>query len=228
MSEADLYQPVKELLEAQGYTVKGEIGPCDVVAMRGDEPPVVVELKKQFNLALVLQGVERLSVSDTVYIAFRVGKKESASWRTKRKSVLSLLRRLGIGLITVSSRGNAVAVLDPSPYQPRTNKRKKQRLLKEFSERVGDPEVGGSSSRQRLTAYRQDAIRCAAALSKTGVLKASVVRDQSGVEKAGVIMLANHYGWFERVERGYYALSPKGARELPEWHDDAGSMQPPG
>ena len=28
-----------------GYVVKGEIEDCDVVAVRGDEPPVVVELK---------------------------------------------------------------------------------------------------------------------------------------------------------------------------------------
>ena len=77
--------------------------------------------------------------------------------------------------------------------------------------------MGGSSSRKRLTAYRQDAIRCAATLSKTGVLKASVVRNQSGVEKAGAIMLSNHYGWFERVSKGHYELSPKGQRELNEW-----------
>ncbi|MFK8016451.1 MAG: hypothetical protein AB8G17_13545, partial [Gammaproteobacteria bacterium] len=45
MLETDLYAPVKTLLEQQGYTVKGEIGKCDVVAVRGEEPPVIVELK---------------------------------------------------------------------------------------------------------------------------------------------------------------------------------------
>ena len=49
----------------------------------------------------------------------------------------------GLGLLTVSSRGNVVAVLDPAPYRPRTNNRRKGRLLKEFAERVGDPEAGG-------------------------------------------------------------------------------------
>ena len=48
MPEADLYGPIKRFLEAQGYEVKGEIGPCDVMAVRGDEGPVVVELK-EFN-----------------------------------------------------------------------------------------------------------------------------------------------------------------------------------
>jgi len=68
--EAALYGPVKALLEAQGYIVKGEIVGCDVVAVRGDEPPVVVELKRAFGLALVLQGIDRLAMTDAVYLAF--------------------------------------------------------------------------------------------------------------------------------------------------------------
>src|SRR5713101_5933200 len=67
--ESDLYLPVKAFLEAQGYEVKGEIGGCDALGTRGDESPVIVELKLQFNLALVLQGVDRLSLTDRVYLA---------------------------------------------------------------------------------------------------------------------------------------------------------------
>ena len=115
MPEVDLYEPIKRFLEAQGYAVKGEIGPCDIVAVRGDEGPVVVELKERLNLALLLQAVDRLSVSDTVYVAYRVGKGHSASWLSRRKQVMSLLRRLGLGLLTVSARGNGVPVLDPAP-----------------------------------------------------------------------------------------------------------------
>ena len=66
MSEVDLYHPVKRFLEKQGYSVKGEIGPCDVVAVRGAEGPVVVELKLRLTLALILQAVDRLAVSDVV------------------------------------------------------------------------------------------------------------------------------------------------------------------
>ena len=43
--EADLYPPVKAFLEAQGYDVKGEVGAADLVALRGDEDPIIVELK---------------------------------------------------------------------------------------------------------------------------------------------------------------------------------------
>jgi hypothetical protein len=224
MSEVDLYHPIKQFLESQGYEVKGEIGPCDIVAVRGDEGPVVVELKEHLSLALVLQAVDRLPVSEAVYIAFRIGKGHSASWRTRRKHVTSLLRRLGLGLLTVSARGKVVPVLDPAPYRSKTDTRRRKRLLKEFAERVGDPEVGGSASRRRLTAYRQDALRCARGLSEEGVLKVSVLRDRVDVPRAGTILRDNHYGWFERVKVGHYELTPKGRSDLVEWSDALESL----
>jgi hypothetical protein len=67
--ETDLYLPVKNLLEGQGYEVKGEIGAADVVGVRGDEDPVVVELKTSFSLSLFHQAIERQAITDTVYIA---------------------------------------------------------------------------------------------------------------------------------------------------------------
>jgi len=218
MPEADLYSPIKRFLEVQGYEVKGEIGRCDVVAVRGDEGPVVVELKKSLTLSLVLQAVDRLSVSDAVYVAFPSRKGETA-WRKRKKAVLGLLRRLGIGLLTVSEDGAVAPVLDPGPYRPRINKRRRDRLLKEFAERVGDPEKGGSASGPRLTAYRQDAIRCARELADAGALELKMVRERAGVSRAGPILRDNHYGWFERVERGTYALSPRGEQELGRWRE---------
>jgi len=224
MSETDLYPPIKRFLEAQGYEVKGEIGPCDVVAVRGDEGPVVVELKKALNFTLILQAVDRLGVSDAVYVAFRVGKHHSATWRAKRKQVIGLLRRLGLGLLTVSTRGKVDPVLDPAPYRPRGNPKRRLRLLKEFSERVGDPEVGGSSTGLRLTAYRQDALRCARELGRSGVVKLSLLRETTGVDRAGSILRDNHYGWFERVRTGHYRLTPKGNGGLEEWADALRSL----
>ncbi len=225
MAEADLYAPIKSFLERQGYEVKGEVEDCDIVAVRADEPPVVVELKLQLNLSLVLQAVDRLAVSDCVYVAFRVGKKHSASWRSRGKQVKSLLRRLGIGLLTVTSRGKVEAVLDPGPYKPRLVKQRRARLLKEFAERVGDPIAGGSSTQKRMTAYRQDVLRCARELQRSGVTKVSVVAERTGVERAGPILRDNHYGWFERVERGCYQLTPKGAGELGEWAEAVGELE---
>lgn len=228
MAELDLYEPIKRFLEKQGYDVKGEIGACDVMAVRGDDEPVVVELKERLSLALLLQAVDRQRVSEAVYVAFRIGKKSSASWRSKRKEVTALLRRLGLGLLTVSTRGQVVPVLDPAPYRPRPDLRRRGRLLKEFAERVGDPETGGSTAGQRLTAYRQDVLRCARELRESGVLKASVVRDRTGVTRAGTILRDNHYGWFERVEVGHYELTPKGHSELPGWSGALKHLEPAG
>lgn len=226
MAESDLYPPIKAFLESQGYEVKGEIGACDIVAVRDDEGPLVVELKQGLTLALLLQAVDRLSVSDTVYIAFRVGKGKSGAWRTKRKQVISVLRRLGVGLLTVSTRDRVEAVLDPAPYQPRKNSTRQARLLKEFAERVGDPEAGGSSSRQRLTAYRQDALRIARELAEDGVLKASVIRDRTAIARCGTILRDNHYGWFDRVKTGYYELTPKGVGAMTEWATALETLNP--
>lgn len=216
MAEVELYGPIKRFLEAQGYTVKGEVGACDVVAVREAEPPVVVELKERLTLGLVLQAVDRLELADAVYVAFPVGPGRGGAWRTKRKRVLRLLRRLGLGLLTVTDAGRVEPVLDPGPYRPRPNAVKRRRLLKEFMERVGDPESGGSPSRQRLTVYRQDALRCANML-RNGALKLSEIREHTGVTRAGGILRDNHYGWFDRVKRGHYGLSPKGERALEEW-----------
>jgi len=59
--ETSLYAPVKRFLEGLGYTVKGEVGGCDIVGIKGDDPPIVVvgEMKLAFNLELVLQAVDR-------------------------------------------------------------------------------------------------------------------------------------------------------------------------
>jgi hypothetical protein len=205
--ESDLYAPVKALLEGQGYAVKGEVRGCDVVAVRGEEPPVIVELKRAFGLGLVLQGVDRLALSDRVYLAI-------GQWPKQMKNVRKLCRRLGLGLLVVSG-GRADVVLDPLPYKPRLNRRKAGRLLGEHRRRVGDPNLGGSAMRGPLmTAYRQEALRCAAKLAADGPMKVAVLRAAAQAPNAGKILLSDVYGWFERVERGVYALSPAGRRGL--------------
>jgi hypothetical protein len=205
--EAALYGPVKALLEAQGYVVKGEIVGCDVVAVRGDEPPVVVELKRAFGLALVLQGIDRLAITDAVYLA--VG-----AWPRRLADVRTLCRRLGLGLIVVS-RDRADVVLDPLPYAPRKSRRRATRLLDEHRRRVGDPTGGGSVRRPIMTAYRQEALRCAAWLDE-GPATPRALRAACDAPHAGRILQTNVYGWFERAARGVYVLSPRGRQALEE------------
>ncbi|MBR2818278.1 MAG: hypothetical protein IKE60_26685 [Reyranella sp.] len=208
--ESDLYAPVKALLEGQGYVVKGEVRGCDVVAVRGAEPPVIVELKRVFGLGLVLQGVDRLALTDLVYLA--VGQ-----WPKQIKNVRRLCRRLGLGLIVVSGE-KADVVLDPVPYMPRKNKRKAGRMLGEHARRVGDPNVGGQAMRAPLmTAYRQQALRCAELLAANGPMKLATMRSMADVPNVASILQSDIYGWFERIERGVYTITPKGRQGLQQF-----------
>ncbi|MGL4323013.1 MAG: DUF2161 domain-containing phosphodiesterase [Beijerinckiaceae bacterium] len=207
MAETDLYAPIKRFLESQGYAVKGEVGRCDVVAVRGDEPPVIVELKQSFSLKLILQGIDRQAMSDAVYLAI-----PAVSYKTGR-DIHALCKRLGLGVITVH-RGLAQAELDPAPYQPRQNKKRTALLLKEFAHRHGDPNCGGSTRTPLVTAYRQDALRCARLLASDGAVKVAEIRSKTQVTRAASIVRDDVYGWFFRHERGIYALTDKGKAAL--------------
>jgi len=212
--ESDLYAPVKALLESQGYSVKGEVRGCDVVAVRGSEPPVIVELKRTFGIGLVLQAVNRLALSDAVYLA--VG-----AWPKNLRDVKKLCRHLGVGLMIVVKERVDI-VLDPAPYRPRKNPRRVGRLLGEHARRVGDPNRGGSSTKVPImTAYRQEALRCAGLLAKNGPMKVAALKLAAEAPKAAAILSQDHYGWFERVERGIYGLTPKGRDGLEQhgWTD---------
>ncbi|MGV8951135.1 MAG: DUF2161 family putative PD-(D/E)XK-type phosphodiesterase [Cypionkella sp.] len=223
LREADLYPDLKAYLEAQGYTVKAEIGACDLMARRGDEPAVVVEMKVSFSLALVMQGVARQAMFDDVYLAVPVAEK---GWALRYKDILALCRRLGLGLLAVRVGAGVEAHLDPAPYQPRRATARAGRLLREFDRRVGDPNIGGTTGVKRMTAYRQDALRCLAALAG-GALKAGEVARAAQVARATALMAADHYGWFERVARGVYALTPKGQAALIEHAAELAGLLPP-
>lgn len=224
--EEELYAPVKAFLERQGYDVKAEVQGCDLVARRGDEPPVIVELKMAFTLPLVLQGVDRLALSRNVYLAVADSARSTprSLWRRERRGIRKLCRRLGLGLLAVhepTTRRPAFVepLVDPRPYRPRTDRRRGRLLLKEFAERVGDPNTGGMTRRPIVTVYRQAALRCAAHLDRHGPTKAAVVAAATGVDRAATIMRTDAYGWFERVERGIYQVTAAGIAALARYAD---------
>ncbi|MEO0767611.1 MAG: DUF2161 family putative PD-(D/E)XK-type phosphodiesterase, partial [Pseudomonadota bacterium] len=181
--ETDLYGPVKTFLEGQGYVVKSEVGAADVVAVRGGEPAVIVELKLGFSLALVHQCIARLSVTDDVYMAVARGK--GKRFQKALKDMTRLCRRLGLGLVTVRLSDALVQVhCDPGPYAPRKNTRRQAQLLKEFAQRTGDPNDGGQTRVGLITAYRQDALKLAMYLFEVGASKGADVARETGVSRA--------------------------------------------
>lgn len=208
--ETDIYPPIKTFLEDQGYVVKSEVGAVDVVAIRGAEPPVLIELKLGFSLALFHQCIARLSVSDEVYLA--VARQPGKRFAKAVKDNTALARRLGLGLITVRLKDGLVEVhCDPGPYAPRKSPKRQQKLLREFARRQGDPNDGGQTRVGLVTAYRQDAIKIAVYLFEVGASKGSDVARATSVPRATAMMRDNHYGWFEKVEKGVYGLTPSGA-----------------
>jgi hypothetical protein len=212
--ETALYLPVKRHLESLGFTVKGEIGGCDLVALSGDDPPVVVigELKLSFNLELILQGVERAGACDEVWLAARLsargkGRESDARYR-------NLCRRLGFGMLGVTDRGGVEVLVAPAAVNPRRNPKKRSRLVAEHQRRRGDPVPGGSSRVPIMTAYRQQALNCAAAMA-AGPRRVRDLKPEN--PDAGKILLHNVYGWFDRVERGTYVLTDAGHAALKRW-----------
>ena len=211
--ETDLYPPIKAFLEDQGYVVKSEVGAADVVALRGAEPPVVVELKTGFSLSLFHQCIARQLVTDDVYLA--VPRQPGKRFARSVKENTSLARRLGLGLITVRLADGLVQVhCDPGPFVPRKSARRQDRLLREFARRQGDPNDGGQTRAGLVTAYRQDALRLAIYVFEVGASRGADVARETGVARATTMMRDNHYGWFEKVAKGVYGLSPAGAEAV--------------
>lgn len=221
--ETSLYRPIKRFLEQHGFAVKGEIGGCDLVGLKGDEPPLVVicELKLSFNLELLLQAVDRAAAADEVWIAARLsargkGRESDARYR-------NLCRRLGFGMLGVTDKDRVEILVAPATAAPRRNPRKRSRLVLEHQRRQGDPTLGGSTRAPIMTAYRQQALACAAALAG-GPQRP---RDLKGeIPNAGKILLHNVYGWFVSVERGVYTLTDAGHAALKRWPEyHAGELE---
>ena len=215
MCETALYPAVKRFLEAGGFQVKGEVNGCDVVAVRDAEPLrlAIVEMKRGFNLELLLQAVDRMRMADEVWLAVPATRRgHDRDLRVRR-----LCRLLGVGLMAVEAACQRVEVLaEPGPYRPRSDQRRRTRLLSEHARRRGDPSPGGSTRQPVMTAYRQQALACAALL-RGGPGRP---RDlQAIAPEAGKILLRNVYGWFERTQRGVYRLTDAGEAALERWPD---------
>lgn len=217
--ESQLYAPIRRFLEQRGFEVRAEVEGCDVVATRGDEL-VVVELKRSMNLTLVLQGLDRQQATDHVYLAIETPKQRRGGprWDLVRR----LCRKLGMGLLSVTfSRRHATVFVEcePAPYRPRKTPARKERLLSELGGRSADYNIGGSTGRELVTAYREQALRVAHYLHVHGPSPVGKIRKHAEADRAGSILLKNVYGWFERVSRGVYRLTPDGKTTLVRyWH----------
>lgn len=212
--ETSLYQPIKAFIEAAGYEAKGEIGGCDLVGLSPGDPPIVVicELKLSFNLELILQAVDRAAIADEVWVAARIS--ATGKGREADKRYRDLCRRLGIGMLGVSDRGEVSVIVNAVTPMPRTNPKRRSRLVREHQKRRGDPTLGGSTRQPIMTAYRQQALACAAAMAAEPMRPRDLKPSCPDAQK---ILHRNVYGWFERSGRGVYALTETGRSALATW-----------
>lgn len=216
--EADLYEPIRKHFIKQGYRVNGEVHDCDLTAIK-DQDLIIVELKLNLNIDLLLQASRRQRLTDLVYIAIPKPKRIS---RKRWNDVIQLVKRLELGLITVSFAGNRKRVdfvVHPEPFdrKPGKNRRKKAALIKEIEGRSADYNVGGSSKSKIMTAYKENCIQIACYLDKFGQMSPKALAALGTGEKTPSILQKNYYRWFERVERGVYVISEQGKAGLVDY-----------
>ncbi|GAC1478707.1 MAG: DUF2161 domain-containing phosphodiesterase [Acetobacteraceae bacterium] len=182
---------------------------CDVVGIRPGEPDllVIIELKLGLSFELVLQAVDRMACADEIWLAV----KGTRRGRDRDSRARKLCRLLGFGLLAIHPRDIVEVLAEPTAYQPRRDKRRRARLTAEHAARTGDPSPGGTGGVPIVTAYRQEALACALRM-QPGPQRPRDLRDAT--PRALGILSRNVYGWFERVERGLYRLTPDGVDAL--------------
>jgi len=211
LTESALHRPISAYLAAQGYTVRSEVADCDITAAKGDEL-VVIELKRRFSTALLIQATRRQRITDSVYVALPRPK-----WDRTWYGAMHLLRRLELGLILVSFDGPRPAVevvFHPLPFHRKKRKRARRAVLTEIESRSHDYNEGGSTRRKLVTAYRENAIQIACYLDLLGPLSPRQLRALGTGSKTWSILYGNVYGWFDRIGQGLYALRPQGRQEV--------------
>jgi len=219
--ETDLYQPVKDLLEINDFYVDGEVNSCDVVGIK-DEALVIVELKLNISLKLILQAINRQKLTDEVYIAV-----PSSKITRKTKDILLLLKRLGIGLISVSlmsSKPNAQVILEPKLFDikksQQRSKKKRIKLEEEIKGRIKNTNIGGTSKRKILTMYKEMSLYIVCCLELNGPLSPKELKKIGADEKkTNSILINNYHYWFRRIRKGVYEITNEGQKAIDIYSD---------
>jgi len=220
MNESDLFPPLKEYLEHQGYSVHSEVKNCDIVARKGEEL-TILELKKIISLKLVVQAVKRKEITESVYIAVPLTK--GKGYPPNYSGLKLLLRRLEVGLIFVrflQTKTKIEIAFHPVPFSERNAKSKKRRIIREIDGRYAEFNLAGEpSTDDKIYAYKQESLLIASFLQRAGSLSPKQLRELGSSDNTQQILSKNVYGWYAKVERGIYTLHPAGERALMRYAD---------
>lgn len=215
MEEKELYLPIKTYLESKGYQIKAEVKDIDILGVK-DHHTIAVELKTTVSLKLIYQAIDRQKMCDKVYIG--LPKSAIKSHQASMRQFIYLLKRLDIGLIQVSDK-EASLLMESDGFDMQKsknqNKRKKKALLKEFSLRESDQNVGGMRGK-KMTHYRERVLKVAHYLAEFKMGSPKDIKAYTGVFDTPNILQKNYYLWFKKVERGIYTLTLMGEKALSE------------
>jgi len=220
--EEELYEPIKHYFSKLGYEVKGEVRHCDLVAIHHETAQtVIVELKKSFNLTVLLQAIERQRLSEQVYIAIERNRAKKGAANQRFSDLTELCRRLSLGFITVTffkTKAPVIEVLCKPDDTPIRHARPKQikRLHMEFRERSGDYNIGGSHGTKLITAYKERALKLAVALDSLQIASPKDLVAMTSISQAPTMLRNNYYGWYEKIARGKYTLTQLGHEAIKE------------
>lgn len=176
---------------------------------------MVVELKQRFSIDLLIQATERQRVAECVYVALPADAMGKERYGGKRwRQIEHLLKRLELGLMLVHFPPDTDAparveialhpIVEP---RPRRKPRVRRTILREIAGRqAGDYNIGGVTRRAILTAYREQSIFIACCLDRTGPAAPAALCRLGTSPKTQNILFKNVYGWFDRRDRGVYAL----------------------
>jgi hypothetical protein len=219
--EKDLFKPVHDYFERLGYDVHGEVRGCYIAASKDGEL-IIIELKRSLNLELLIQAAKRQRITDRVYVA--VPRPDCNMFSRKWKDLCFIVRRLELGLLTVSLKGDMESVdviMDPHPFDRKKSmqqtKKKKAGIIDEMGGRHGNFNLGGSTRTKIMTAYKENSIHIACCLRRFGELSPKKLREMGTGEKTLSILRGNFYGWFENIARGIYGLSDRGREMFSEY-----------
>ena len=79
---------------------------------------------------------------------------------------------------------------------------------------MGDPNRGGVTRTPIVTAYRQEALRCAILIERGGNASLKALRETGLVPNAPRILQRDVYGWFRRLQRATYALTERARQDI--------------
>lgn len=215
MKETDLFDPIRQYLEAQGYSVHSEVRHCDLVARMGDKI-IIIELKTQMSLKLIMQAVQRQELNPNVYLALPL--KQASAYPTNYIDFKRLLRRLGLGLMFVrflKTKTKIEIAMHPGKASAFQRSKQLEMIIREIDGRYAEFNTAGEpSTTEKLTAYKQQSIAIAHKLAENGPSSPSQLRSLGTSLKTQRILAANVYGWFDRHRRGVYGLNNAGMTAL--------------